>query len=166
MKGFLFSIAVLSIGLVLLWCVYCVLSLLKAMWEKFWHFLLRKSIERDLMKLLRAGKDVEVRITDYEKVLGIPIVECLRRKSMKRDVRDFSYLEKNTFVYPVLKLVDGKVILVGGVVHKKNKPKRRISVEKYLHYYDPPKPDVYRFDAKQGKYILVARKTPDQKQAE
>ena len=163
MEGIAFSVIVVFGGLLI---ILGVMSFLSAMWHRFWHFMERKSIERDFMKLLKAGRDVEVMVHDHEKILGIPIVECMHRKSMRRNVKYYSYNEKIIFVNPVLKLVDGTVILVGGVVRRKNKPKRHISVETYLHYYDPPKPDVYRFDAKQGKYVLVPRKTSDQEQAE
>ena len=164
MNGFLSSGAfVLPIfGVALL--LYCFLSFLGAMLQKFYNFCCRKQLEHDYMKLLRAGRDVEVMIHDHEKILGIPIVECLHRKSMRRNVQYYPYDEKIIFVNPVLKLVDGKVVLVGGVVRKKNKPKRRISAEHYLHYYDPPKLPLYRYDRRQGKFIPVEKKS-DQKQA-
>jgi len=145
--------------------LYCLACLLHSAIQKFWLFVMRRAREREFLKLLHDGKDVEIRIYDHEKILGIPIVECLHRKYMRRNVQYYPYNEKITFVNPVLKLVDGKVILVGGVVRRKNKPKRRISAETYLHYYDPPKPDLYRYDAKQGKYVLVPRKSSNQEQA-
>ena len=162
MNGFVFSIpSLLGIFVVL----YSIFSIVLVCLRKMWHFWCRKSLERDYMKRLRAGKDVEVLNHDHEKILGIPIVEFLHRKSIKRNVKYYSYNEKISFVNPVLKLVDGKVTLVGGVLRKQNKPKRRISVETYLHYYDPPKLPTYRFNREQGKYILVPEKTSTKKQA-
>lgn len=153
MEGIAFSIVVVFGGLAI---ILCLMSFLSAMWHRFWHFLERKSIERDFMKLLKAGKDVEVMVHNHEKILGFPIVEYTHRKYMRRNVQYYPYDEKIIFVNPVLKLVDGKVILVGGVVRRKGKPKRRITAEHYLHYYDPPKPKVYRFSAKEGKYVPVS----------
>lgn len=135
MNAFVFSFTVLFGGIFLIILLF---SLLQALWEKFWLFLNRKTIERDYMKSLRAGKDVEILNHDHEKILGIPIVECLHRKSMKRNVKHYSYNEKVSFVNPVVKLVDGKVVLVGGVVRRINRRKKKITAEEYLHYYDQP----------------------------
>ena len=117
------SVLAVVLGAVLaLFLLYCVACVVHMPIQRFWHFVERKDRERDYLKLLRDGKDVEILDHNHEKILGIPIVECIHRKSMRRNVQYYPYDEKIIFVNPVLKMVDGKVIVVGALFARRGSP--------------------------------------------
>lgn len=119
---------------------YIIVEFIKMLWRNLCDFLLKQELERGYMKKLRRRKEVEILIHNFPEFFGIPVVECAHRRKIRRTICNWSQEELETFVNPVLKLVDGKVVLAGGVVRRMNKrQKRRISAEEYLHYYDHPK---------------------------
>ena len=118
----------------------CVLSLLKRLWNWFWNLMLKQTLKREFMQTMRKGKKVTVLVVyEFGEIFGIPLVEYEHRRKIRRHIRQRTEEELETFVFPILKLVDGKVTLVGGKVCRRNKRPKLISAEEYLHYYDEPK---------------------------